>query len=359
MSGARRPVLVVKLGTSSVTTEGGHVDTAAIGSICAQIAQIRAGSRRVVVVSSGAIAAGWSALGEGRTRSKDPAVLQAVSAVGQPLLVQAWIDELARHGLVAGQVLLAPLDFFHRQQYLHARQTLDHLLELGVVPIVNENDAVADDEIRFGDNDRLAALVSNLVGADRMALLTDTPGLFTADPRQVAEASLIEEVIEIDHQLEQRAGGPGSPLGSGGMASKLAAAKIATWSGVETGHRRGRPAGRAAERGGGRARGRHRVPGPQEPRFRRASSGSRSPAPAPARWWSTTGPARPSSRAAGRCSRPASPRSRAPSNATTPSRSSTPRGRWSPRAWCSTRRRGRANGWAAGPSSSPPTWLES
>ena len=233
MSGARRPVLVVKLGSSSVTTPDGHVDTAAIGSICREIALIRAGSRRVVVVSSGAIAAGWSALGDGRTRSKDLAVLQAVSAVGQPLLVQAWIDGLAEHGLVAGQVLLAPLDFVHRQQYLHARQTLDHLLELGVVPIVNENDAVADDEIRFGDNDRLAALVSNLVGADRLALLTDTPGLFTADPKQVAEASLIEEVVEIDHQLEQLAGGPGSPVGSGGMASKLAAAKIATWSGVE------------------------------------------------------------------------------------------------------------------------------
>ena len=205
MSGAHRPVLVVKLGSSSVTTAAGNVDTAAVGSICAQIAAIRTGARRVVVVSSGAIAAGWSALGEGRERSKDPAVLQAVSAVGQPLLVQAWIDELARHGLVAGQVLLAPLDFIHRQQYLHARQTLGHLLELGVVPIVNENDAVADDEIRFGDNDRLAALVSNLVGADLMALLTDTPGLFTADPKQVAEASLIEEVIEIDHQLEDGA----------------------------------------------------------------------------------------------------------------------------------------------------------
>jgi glutamate 5-kinase len=225
---------VVKLGSSSVTTSTGRVDTAAIGSICEQVAAVRATSHRVVVVSSGAIAAGWSALGEGRARSKDPAVLQAVSAVGQPLLVQAWIDELARHGLVAGQVLLAPLDFMHRQQYLHARQTLQHLLELGVVPIVNENDAVADDEIRFGDNDRLAALVANLVGADRMVLLTDTPGLFTADPRQDAEASLIEEVIEIDHQLEQRAGGPGSSVGSGGMASKLAAAKIATWSGVET-----------------------------------------------------------------------------------------------------------------------------
>ena len=234
MSGASRSVLVVKLGSSSVTTPTGHVDTAAIGAICAQVAAIRFGARRVVVVSSGAIAVGWSALGEGRPRSKDPAVLQAVSAVGQPLLVQAWIDELGRHGLVAGQVLLAPLDFIHRQQYLHARQTLDQLLEMGVVPIVNENDAVADDEIRFGDNDRLAALVANLVGADRMVLLTDTPGLLTADPRQVAETSLIEEVIEIDHQIEQRAGGPGSPVGSGGMASKLAAAKIATWSGVET-----------------------------------------------------------------------------------------------------------------------------
>jgi glutamate 5-kinase len=234
VSGSSRSVLVVKLGSSSVTTATGQVDTSAIGSICEQVAAVRAGARRVVVVSSGAIAAGWSALGEGRARTKDPAVLQAVSAVGQPLLVQAWIDQLARHGLVAGQVLLAPLDFMHRQQYLHARQTLDHLLELGVVPIVNENDAVADDEIRFGDNDRLAALVANLVGADRMVLLTDTPGLFTADPRQVAEASLIEEVFEIDHQIEQRAGGPGSAVGSGGMASKLAAAKIATWSGVET-----------------------------------------------------------------------------------------------------------------------------
>ncbi|MGH8921184.1 MAG: glutamate 5-kinase, partial [Actinomycetes bacterium] len=124
--------------------------------------------------------------------------------------------------------------FVHRQQYLHARQTLEHLLELGVVPIINENDAVADEEIRFGDNDRLAALVSHLVGAERMVLLPDTPGLLTSDPKLVGEASLIEEVVEIDRRLEKRAGGPGSAMGSGGMASKLAAAKIATWSGVET-----------------------------------------------------------------------------------------------------------------------------
>jgi glutamate 5-kinase len=144
------------------------------------------------------------------------------------------MEQLARHGLAGGQVLLAPLDFVHRRQYLHARQTLAHLLDLGVVPIINENDAVADDEIRFGDNDRLAALVAHLVGAERMVLLTDTAGLLTADPKEAAEASLIEEVVEIDHHLEQRARGPGSPMGSGGMTSKLAAAKIATWSGVET-----------------------------------------------------------------------------------------------------------------------------
>ena len=133
-----------------------------------------------------------------------------------------------------GQVLLAPLDFIHRQQYLHARQTLSRLLELGVVPVVNENDATSDDEIRFGDNDRLAALVAHLVAADLLVLLTDTAGLLTADPRTTAEASLIEEVVEVDHELEIMAGGAGSPVGSGGMASKLAAAKIAAWSGVET-----------------------------------------------------------------------------------------------------------------------------
>ena len=133
-----------------------------------------------------------------------------------------------------GQVLLAPLDFVHRQQYLHARQTLSRLLELGVVPVVNENDATSDDEIRFGDNDRLAALVAHLVAADLLVLLTDTAGLLTADPRTTAEASLIEEVVEVDHELEMMAGGAGSAVGSGGMASKLAAAKIAAWSGVET-----------------------------------------------------------------------------------------------------------------------------
>jgi glutamate 5-kinase len=146
--------------------------------------------------------------------------------------MRVYDDTFARHGLVGGQVLLAPLDFVHRSQYLHARGTLRRLFELGVVPVINENDAVADDEIRFGDNDRLAALVANLVAADVLVLLTDAPGLLSADPRLDASGSLIEEIVEIDHALERMAGGSGSDRGSGGMASKLAAAKIAAWSGI-------------------------------------------------------------------------------------------------------------------------------
>jgi glutamate 5-kinase len=148
--------------------------------------------------------------------------------------MRTWSERLAERGLIAGQVLLAPLDFVHRQQYLHARQTLTRLLDLGVVPVVNENDAIADDEIRFGDNDRLAALVAHLVGAHLLVLLTDAPGVLTADPRLEPEGSLIEEIIEVDHELERLAGGAGSVRGSGGMASKVAAAKMAAWSGVRT-----------------------------------------------------------------------------------------------------------------------------
>jgi glutamate 5-kinase len=223
----RTRTVVVKVGSSSVTAP-------TVARLCEEIAGARAAGHAVVVVSSGAIAAGWRAMGRGEERPGDPAVLQAVSAVGQHRLMRLWQDGLDPHGLLAGQVLLAPLDFGHRTQYLHARGTLHHLVELGVVPVVNENDAVADEEIRFGDNDRLAALVAHLVRAQLLVLLTDTPGLLTADPRQHTEASLIEEVVEIDQQLEALAGGSGSAEGSGGMASKLAAAKMATWSGVET-----------------------------------------------------------------------------------------------------------------------------
>jgi glutamate 5-kinase len=224
--------LVVKIGSSSVTTDG-HLDVAAVDKLSGEVADARAAGDRVVIVTSGAIAAGWTLLASGRPRPTDLSTLQAVAAVGQHHLMRTWSDALAARGLVAGQVLLAPLDFVHRSQYLHARQTLDRLLELGVVPVVNENDAVADEEIRFGDNDRLGALVAHLVHADLLVLLTDTEGLLTGDPRRSAGVSLIEEVVEFDHELERIAGGPGSHVGSGGMGSKLAAARIAVWSGIE------------------------------------------------------------------------------------------------------------------------------
>ena len=227
-------IVVAKVGTSSITDLHGEIDLAAIDKLCAEVATLRGQHHRVLVVTSGAIAAGLPALGLSGARPADLAALQAISAVGQSRLMRVYDDALARHGLVGGQVLLAPLDFVHRSQYLHARGTLTRLLELGVVPVVNENDAVADDEIRFGDNDRLAALVAHLVNADVLVMLTDTPGLLTADPRLDEDASLIEEIVEVDHELERVAGGTGSVHGSGGMASKLAAAKMAAWSGVRT-----------------------------------------------------------------------------------------------------------------------------
>jgi glutamate 5-kinase len=225
-------IVVAKVGSSSVTDAEGEISHAAVDKFCAEVAGLRGEQHRVVIVTSGAIAAGLPALGLSGARPTDVNMLQAVSAVGQSRLMRVYDDILARHGLIGGQVLLAPLDFVHRSQYLHARGTLRRLLELGVVPVVNENDAVADDEIRFGDNDRLAALVAHLVSADLLVLLTDTPGVLTGDPRFDADASLIEEIVEIDHELEHIAGTAGSARGSGGMASKLAAAKIAAWSGV-------------------------------------------------------------------------------------------------------------------------------
>ncbi|MFZ6003842.1 MAG: glutamate 5-kinase [Actinomycetota bacterium] len=226
-------IVVAKIGTSSITTAHGAIDDAAVQKFCSEVAGLRRLGHRVVMVTSGAIAAGLPALGydEG-TRPRDAVTLQAASAVGQTRLMRVYEKALAFHGMVSGQVLLAPLDFMIRQQYLHARATLGRLLDLGVVPVVNENDAIADDEIRFGDNDRLAALVAHLVAADLLVLLTDAPGLLTADPRLDASASLIEEIVEVDHSLEALAGGTGTARGSGGMASKLAAAKIAAWSGV-------------------------------------------------------------------------------------------------------------------------------
>ena len=228
------PIVVVKLGSSSVVTSEGQIDTDALSKLVTEVDSCRRSGWRVVVVASGAIAAGLPQLGLRADDVKADEVLRAASAVGQTSLMRAFEVALAERGLLGGQVLLAPTDFMLRRRYLKSRGTLHALLDLGVVPIVNENDAIADDEIRFGDNDRLAALVAHLVEANQLVLLTDTAGLFTADPRIDESASLIEEIIEIDQTLEEAAGGPRSARSRGGMASKLAAAKIATWSGVET-----------------------------------------------------------------------------------------------------------------------------
>ena len=228
------PSVVVKVGTSSVTNATGDVDYPVLVAIAADVVQMRARGWSVYVVTSGAITAGWAEVGQGRSRPTDAVTLQAVSAVGQPLLMHAWRNAFGEMNTAVGQVLLAPLDFSHRGQYLHARGTLEALRQLGVVPIVNENDAVADEEIRFGDNDRMAALVANLVQATHLVLLTDTKGLLTADPRLDPSATLIEEVTAIDTELLEMAGSSRSGVGSGGMASKLAAARMATWSGITT-----------------------------------------------------------------------------------------------------------------------------
>ena len=226
--------VVVKIGTTSVTDACAGVAQEVLDSVAQDVVELRREGWAVVVVTSGAITAGWNEVGRGRPRPTDSITLQAVSAVGQPLLMDAWRRAFARHNVVVGQVLLAPLDFSHRGQYLHARSTLEALTALDVVAVVNENDAVADEEIRFGDNDRLAALVANLVTASHLVLLTDTSGLLTADPRLDPSATLIDVVVSIDSELERSAGPSRSGVGSGGMASKVAAARIATWSGVTT-----------------------------------------------------------------------------------------------------------------------------
>ncbi len=222
--------VVIKIGTSSVTLNG-VINEAAIAKLVAEVVEARQQGHEVIVVTSGAITAGVQRLGIARPTRINR--LQAVSAVGQIDLMGVYSNLFASHQAVAGQVLIAPHDFADRSQYVHAQDTFENLLALGVVPIVNENDAVADDAIRYGDNDRIAALVANLLSADLLVLLTDTAGLYTADPNRNQQATLIEEVAEVTASLEALAGNPGV-VGSGGMASKLAAAKMASWSGVKT-----------------------------------------------------------------------------------------------------------------------------
>ncbi len=223
--------VVAKIGTASITDDQGHISTAAIAKLVDEVAQLRTAGHEVIVVSSGAVAAGVAALGLA-ARPADMRTLQAVSAVGQSRLVQAYDAQFGRHGLVGAQLLVDPFDFVERSQYLHLRATLGRLIELGVVPIVNENDAIANDELRYGDNDRIAALIANSVRADVLVLLTDMDGVYTADPRKDPDARLVPLVPADDPLLAISAGAGGSGRGSGGMASKLTAARMASWSGV-------------------------------------------------------------------------------------------------------------------------------
>jgi glutamate 5-kinase len=223
--------IVVKIGTSSLTDDGGRIRSEVISSVAAQLAAVKSEGHDIVLVTSGAVAAGVAGLGL-EARPSDVLSLQAVSAVGQPQLMAAYNNALAAHSLVAAQVLLVPHDFVDRQQYLHARDTIQRLWDLGCIPIVNENDAIANNEIRYGDNDHLAALLSHLVSADLLLLLTDMDGLYTADPRSNPDATIVSEVAADDPLLSISTAGAGTERGSGGMASKLAAARIASWSGV-------------------------------------------------------------------------------------------------------------------------------
>ena len=225
--------LVIKVGSALVTNNGEGLDLAAINEWARQIGELRRNNKEVVLVSSGAIACGMQRLGW----TKRPSAvheLQACAAVGQMGLVQVYESAFARHGLHTAQVLLTHDDLADRTRYLNARSTLTTLLKLGVVPIINENDTVITDEIKFGDNDTLGALVANLVDADCLIILTDQQGLFTADPRKDASATLISEARAGDPALEAMAGGAGTQFGKGGMITKVIAAKRAASSGAHT-----------------------------------------------------------------------------------------------------------------------------
>jgi glutamate 5-kinase len=225
--------LVVKVGSSLVTNQGRGLDAEAIAAWAGQIARLAREGRRVILVSSGAIAEGVQRLGWTR-RPQTMHELQAAAAVGQMGLVQSYESAFRGHGLRTAQVLLTHADLADRQRYLNARATLRTLLELGAIPVINENDTVVTDEIRFGDNDTLGALVTNLVEADALVLLTDQAGLYDADPRLHRDAALVQEADALDANLETMAGGTGSALAKGGMLTKVQAARRAARSGAHT-----------------------------------------------------------------------------------------------------------------------------
>ena len=231
LTGVRR--CVVKIGSALLTDDGRGLCTDHLDHWVEQLADLRQQGYEVVLVSSGAVAEGMSRLGWTQ-RPQSVHELQAAAAVGQMGLVQAWESRFQQHGLHTAQVLLGHDDIAARDRYLNARSTLQTLLGLGVVPVVNENDTVVTDEIRLGDNDSLAALVANLIDADLLLILTDQQGLFSADPRSNPDARLISVADAQDESLDAVAGGGSGALGRGGMATKLRAARLAARSGADT-----------------------------------------------------------------------------------------------------------------------------
>ena len=231
LTDARR--LVVKVGSSLVTDQGRGLDHARLAVWAAQIAELRHMGREVILVSSGAIAEGMQRLGW-KKRPHAVHELQAAAAVGQMGLIEVYESCFRQHGLLTSQILLTHEDLADRKRYLNARSTLRTLLALGVIPIINENDTVAIDEIRFGDNDTLGSLVTNLIEADVLVILTDQAGLYSSDPRRDASATLVSEADADDPKLETMAGGAGSGIALGGMLTKVQAAKRAARSGAHT-----------------------------------------------------------------------------------------------------------------------------
>ena len=228
---ARR--IVVKVGSSLVTNEGRGLDEQAIGEWCRQLSALLRDGRELIMVSSGAIAEGMKRLGW-QQRPHALNELQAAAAVGQMGLAQMYETQLRLHGLGSAQVLLTHADLADRERYLNARSTLLTLLSHGVLPVINENDTVVNDEIKFGDNDTLGALVANLIEADALIILTDQKGLYSADPRVDPTATFVHTARAGDAQLEAMAGGAGSSIGKGGMITKILAAKRAAGSGAST-----------------------------------------------------------------------------------------------------------------------------
>ena len=226
-------LIVFKIGSSTLVDEKGSLDRPFIRSLCDQVAALREGGDQVVVVSSGASAAGRDVLGFAE-RPGDIATLQACASVGQTALSEAYAEVLRERGILCGQVLLTRRDVVDRDGYLNARNTIARLLELGVVPVVNENDTVSVAEFTFGDNDMLGAIVSGLVSADLYVIMSDVEGLYTANPSEDPSAELIPVVREVDHSVSAMAGGSSSSFGTGGMSSKVRAARAMMAAGITT-----------------------------------------------------------------------------------------------------------------------------